>query len=216
MIARLYYVGIYKMAICYKCDEVLSDENWMPSFRNRGQCICKSCYRESFNSKNNKVNNPLALYINGKYISRKDPRYKMFKPGHYKILDDSVVSSKENNDSKIGYVYVITNKAWAGWVKIGMAFDAEDRLKGYQTGSPFRDYVLEYSVYSDDRRKAEQQAHTKAAKLASEVQGEWFKLPVDQAKKVLDSIVVHVTIKEEPKQVEDKPLDLFSYAERLG
>jgi hypothetical protein len=40
-------------------------------------------------------------------------------------------------------------------------------------------------------------------------------LPVDQAKKVLDSIVVHVTIKEKPKQVEDKPLDLFSYAERV-
>jgi len=205
-----------KMAICYECSEQLTDDNWNKSYKKNNIRICRTCFNTKFNAKNNKVNNPLALYINGKYISRKDPRYKMFKPGNYKILDDSVVSSKENNDSKIGYVYAITNKAWVGWVKIGMAFDAEDRLKGYQTGSPFRDYVLEYSVYSDDRRKAEQQAHTKAAKLASEVQGEWFKLPLDQAKKVLDSIVVHVTIKEEPKQIEDKPLDLFSYAERLG
>ena len=201
------------MAVCYECSAELTDDNWNPSYKERRCYICKTCFNSKFNAKNNKINNKLALYINGKYISRKDPRYKMFKPGHYKILDDSVVSSKENNDSRIGYVYVITNKAWPDWVKIGMAFDSEDRLKGYQTGSPHRDYVLEYSVYSEDRRKAEQQAHTKAAKVATEVQGEWFKLPVDEAKKVLDSLVVHVTIKEEPKQVEDKPLDLFSYAE---
>ena len=186
MIARLYYVGIYKMAKYYK---------------DNPDAVKK---RDS-----------TRVFINGKEISKKDPMHKLFKPGRYRTIDDVVPIINNLENTKDGYVYLITNKAWLGWVKIGMAIDAEDRLNGYQTSSPHRDYVLEYSVYSDDRRKAEQQAHTKAAKLASEVKGEWFKLPVDQAKKVLDSIDVHVTIKEEPKQVEDKPLDLFSYAERV-
>jgi len=39
-------------------------------------------------------------------------------------------------------VYVLVNPAFPGWCKIGMAVDAEDRLKQYQTSSPYRDYEL--------------------------------------------------------------------------
>ena len=49
-----------------------------------------------------------------------------------------------------GYVYVITNKAWPEWVKIGRAIDANDRLRSYQTNSPLRDYWIVYSEYFDD------------------------------------------------------------------
>ena len=37
-------------------------------------------------------------------------------------------------------VYIITNDAWPDWVKVGKAVSADDRLNGYQTSSPFRDY----------------------------------------------------------------------------
>ena len=174
------------MSACYKCDEVLGQHNWMPSFKNRNQKICKTCYRENFNSKNNKVNNPLSMYVNGKYVSRKHPLYK---PGKYKTFNDAAFEGTYKISSiKEGYVYVITNKAWPGWVKIGMAVDAEERLSGYQTSSPHRDYTLEHSVASNDRRKSEKEAHTRALPLSTDTKGEWFKLSVEQAITILDNL----------------------------
>ena len=173
---------------CYKCGIELTDEIWMPSFKKRNQRICKTCYRENFNKNNNKVNNPKALYINGKYISRKDPRYNMFKPGKYKNIGEAIFEQSGASNVKEGHVYVITNQAWPGWVKIGMAIDAEDRLSGYQTSSPHRDYILEHSVWSNQRRKSEQQAHSRATVLSEEVAGEWFKLTVEKATEILDNL----------------------------
>jgi hypothetical protein len=179
------------MAECYSCSTSLNEDNWMPSFKKRNQRICKDCYRERFNSKNNPENNPKALRINGKYISRKDPLYKIIKPGTYKDIGEGLFETSNASSIAEGYVYIITNKAWPDWVKIGMAIDAEDRCNGYQTSSPFRDYVLEYSVTTEDRRKSERQAHKKAKKLASETNGEWFKLDVETAKQILDNLHEH-------------------------
>jgi len=174
------------MSACYKCDEVLGQHNWMPSFKKRNQKICKACYRENFNSKNNKVNNPLSMYVNGKYVSRKHPLYK---PGNYKTFNDAAFEGTYKLSSiKEGYVYAITNKAWPGWVKIGMAIDAEERLSGYQTSSPMRDFVLEHYVASNDRRKSEREAHTRALALSIDAKGEWFKMSVEQAITILDNL----------------------------
>lgn len=210
------------MQLCYACDGKLSDENWMPSFKKRGQRICKSCYRDRFNSKNNAENNPKALYINGKYISRKDPRYNIFKPGHYKNINDAVFEQSAYATIKEGYVYAISNRAWPGWLKIGMAIDAEDRLSGYQTSSPYRDFVLEHSVYTLDRRSSEAEAHKKAATLSEEIAGEWFKISLEEAKNILDNLNEHgsrLPTKADSNKAEDKLQeltkqgDLWSYAE---
>ena len=164
------------------------------------------------NKKSNPKHNPLSMYVNGKYISRKHPLYK---PGNYKTFNDAAFEGTYKIDSiKEGYVYVITNPAWPEWVKIGMAIDADDRCNGYQTSSPFRDYVLEHMIVTKDRRKAEAQAHFAAGKLASSKNGEWFKLSVEEAKKILDDCS---TMNEpEVKQKEQKQSaiqDLFTYAE---
>jgi len=86
---------------------------------------------------------------------------------------------------KEGSVYVMGNPVWPEWVKVGMAVDAEDRLKNYQTSSPFRDYVLYYSYKTDDRRKAESKAHSKLEQLF-ERNNEWFKCTPQEAKGVLN------------------------------
>ena len=80
-----------------------------------------------------------------------------------------------------GYVYIISNPAWPEWVKVGMAVDAADRCSSYQTSSPFRDYVVEYSFASTNRRKDESIAHQKLAAISQDRRGEWFKLPVSEA-----------------------------------
>ena len=200
---------------CSTCNINLNDDNWYESTRVRDITICKTC-----NKKLAERSNPNRMYVNGKYIPRKHPLYK---PGRYKTFSDAAFDGTYKLDSiKEGYVYVITNKAWPEWVKIGMAIDAEDRCNGYQTSSPHRDYVLEHTVASNNRRKAEQEAHTKAAKLASETNGEWFKLTVEQAIEVLDNLdeyrlgTTEEADTDTPKdELQEQPIqaDLWSYAE---
>ena len=91
------------------------------------------------------------------------------------------------NREKEGEVYAISNPAWEGWIKIGMAVEAEDRLKGYQTGDPHRSYKLEFSKGFDDRRKAEAKAHT-IAKNSFIKSGEWFKMSVQDAINVIKGV----------------------------
>jgi hypothetical protein len=124
----------------------------------------------------------ITMYVNGKYVPKSHP---LWKAGRYKSFNDAAFSSLENyTRSKEGQVYIITNSAWPEWVKIGMAIDAEDRLNGYQTSSPLRDYKLMYSVSTEDRRKTEALAHKQAGKIA-ERRGEWFKMSVGQAKECI-------------------------------
>ena len=87
-----------------------------------------------------------------------------------------------------GQVYVITNPNFSEWVKVGMAIDSEDRLNGYQTSSPFRDYMLNYRWDVNDRRSAESEAHTKLQELY-ERRSEWFKCTPEQAQEVVSGIV---------------------------
>ena len=166
---------------CNKCGSELTDDNWPNSWRKVNNLRCKGCSRES-NNKTNPVHNKERMYVNGKYIPNSHPLYKA---GRYKSFDDAAFSGLENYErSKEGQVYIITNSAWPEWVKIGMAIEAEDRLNGYQTSSPFRNYRLMYSVSTDDRRKAEAAAH-KAAEKVAERRGEWFKMSVGQAKECI-------------------------------
>ena len=139
---------------------------------------CLSCYKEH--------NNNSRMYVNGKYIPKTHPLYKA---GRYKSFNDAAFSSLENySTTKEGSVYIISNSAWPEWIKIGMAVDAEDRLKGYQTSSPMRDYKLEFCLDFKDRRKAESKVHKKCKKLGFEYNGEWFKMPSNKAKQIIEEL----------------------------
>ena len=82
--------------------------------------------------------NTNRMWVDGKYIPASHP---LHKPGRYEGFEEAAFSSLKNyKKSKEGQVYVITNPAFEGWVKVGMAVDAIDRLKSYQTSSPFRDF----------------------------------------------------------------------------
>ena len=176
------------MLRCNTCDTELTDDNWPPSWKKSNRKQCKGCVKRTDPAINNAKHNPLSMYVNGKYISRKHPLYK---PGNYKTFSDAAFNGTYKLDSiKEGYVYAITNPAWPEWVKIGMAVDADDRCNGYQTSSPFRDYKIEHVVVTNNRRAAEAKAHKSAAKIAKEVRGEWFKLDIEQAKIILNNITI--------------------------
>ena len=177
---------------CTACSAELTDTNWYKSAQNKNYYTCISCHDKS-NAKTNAIHNPLSMYVNGKYVSRKHPLYK---PGKYKSFGDAAFSSLSNYvNVKFGYVYAIRNPAWPDWVKIGKAVDAEDRLRSYHTGSPMRDYKLIHAVFFEDRNEAERKAHLLAASKTMHPwnkndNGEWFKLTEEQAMEVLRELTL--------------------------
>ena len=89
---------------------------------------------------------------------------------------------------RVGCVYIITNPAWPEWVKIGVALDSKKRVKGFNTGSPFRDYKVEYVLETINRHTVEIIAHKKAEEISKDHNSEWFKMSVEDAKNILDNI----------------------------
>ena len=166
---------------CIRCDVTLeAGVNWLHSQVKQHHYICNSCIE-----KHNSVRNKTRMWVDGKYIPIDHPFYK---PGRYRTFNDAAFSSLENyENNKEGEVYVITNPAFPDWVKIGMAVDSVDRLKGYQTSSPHRDYKLEYSRPFSDRRKAEAEAHT-ISQQSHTKSGEWFKMSVQDAINVIEGV----------------------------
>jgi len=191
-------IGTKEIKKCYFCDETLVvGKNWYPTWE--ASCIyrCKPCNKNQYVTPNNKIYNPKRMHVNGKYISTKHPLYKA---GTYKSFGDAAFSSLLNyTKSKEGEVYVIANKAWSGWVKIGMTVDAEDRLSSYQTSSPYRDYLLLHKVFFADRRRAESTAHSLASEIAKERMNEWFRMSPSDAIKIINSL-------DNPNTNEVKPL----------
>ena len=129
--------------------------------------------------------NSTQMYVNGKYISKSHP---LHKPGRYEGFEEAAFSALQNyKSSKQGEVYIITNPAFEGWVKVGMAVDATDRLKGYQTSSPFRDYELQYFCKVTDRRASESKANKVLASKFNQ-QGEWFQCSIEEARQVINQV----------------------------
>jgi hypothetical protein len=87
---------------------------------------------------------------------------------------------------KLGYLYIITNDAFPGWVKVGTTWDLEDRLHVYQTGDPFRRYRLEYSLCHPKFREAEKKIKEVMKHFALEIRNEWFRIDLSFAKSRLD------------------------------
>lgn len=124
----------------------------------------------------------LRMFVNGKYIPKSHP---LHKPGRYKSLDDAW-SHTEIEKTTDGEVYLVTNPAWPDWVKLGKAAIATDRLSAFQTGSPYRDYIILCSVYVDNRHETEKELLIAFQKHATEYKGEWFKIPRGEAIALLE------------------------------
>ena len=87
---------------------------------------------------------------------------------------------------KSGYLYIITNEAFSGWVKVGTTFDLNQRLHVYQTADPFRRYVVVYSLHHPEFREAEKKIKETMKAFALEIKGEWYRVDLGIAKSRLD------------------------------
>ena len=133
-----------------------------------------------------KARDARRMWVNGKEISKYHP---LHKPGRYKTLGDAAFSSLKGYETvKSGFIYIMHNSSFPGWIKVGMAIDAEDRVKQFQTGSPYRDYQLIKSYKVEDRREAEVMAHKALDKKGVGRRGEWFYMSHAIATTKLDKI----------------------------
>mgnify|MGYP006921470020 CR=1 FL=1 len=87
---------------------------------------------------------------------------------------------------KSGYLYIVTNAAFPGWVKIGTTWNLIDRLHTYQTGDPYRGYKLQYSLHHPLFREAEKKIKEVMKHFALDISGEWYKIDLAFAKSRLD------------------------------
>ena len=169
--------------IC-KIDKPLQDYNKNSTSSDGLQAMCRDCHK-TINDKFNSKNNPQRMWVNGKYISKKHP---LFKAGRYRTLSDAWSHIELDTRTAEGSVYIIANKAFPNWYKVGKAVSAEDRLNGYQTSSPFRDYELLYHVEFDNRHRAESDVHKLLRNVLEEdnCKGEWFKADYEVIKDMID------------------------------
>jgi len=142
--------------------------------------ICIDCFSKDVLKK--------RMYVNGKYVPQTHP---LHKAGRFKTFEGAAFSAlKGYEKTPEGYVYIIANPSFDGWLKIGMAIDAEDRCNGYQTSSPHRDYRLLYARRFNDRRKAETKTMNKLKKVVKEHNGEWFKTDRNTAQEIIERLSI--------------------------
>ena len=165
---------------CNHCGvDLVLDSNYEQHRLNRKDYICKECYSIYLDQN---------MYINGKYISRSHPLYKA---GKFKTFEGAAFSALAGYEkTPEGYVYIIANPSFDGWLKVGMAIDAEDRCNGYQTSSPHRDYKLLYARRFNDRRTAETKTMNKLKKVVKEHNGEWFKTDRNTAQEIIERLPI--------------------------
>jgi hypothetical protein len=85
-----------------------------------------------------------------------------------------------------GYLYIITNEAFEGWVKVGTTSNLTTRLHTYQTGDPFRKYKVVYSVCHPQYKEAEKKIKETMKHFAKDIKNEWYQVDLGIAKSRLD------------------------------
>lgn len=87
---------------------------------------------------------------------------------------------------KGGYLYIISNPAHEGWVKVGVTENIKSRLRTYQTSDPKRSYKLEYYVFHPDVYNAEKRVKELMEPFAKRIKNEWYEISIHMAIPRLD------------------------------
>jgi hypothetical protein len=81
-----------------------------------------------------------------------------------------------HSTGKEGFIYLIKNSVFDGWVKCGMTVDCGDRLKSYNGYDPLSRFSFIATKEVEDRRHAEKILLNSVSMAANFSNGEWFKI----------------------------------------
>lgn len=82
---------------------------------------------------------------------------------------------------KKGYLYIITNSAFPGFVKVGVTENIQNRLRAYQTSDPKRSYKIEFHLEHPDCFQAEKRVKELMKPFAKSIRNEWFEIDLHMA-----------------------------------
>ena len=94
-----------------------------------------------------------------------------------------------------GYIYAFKNPAFKGWVKIGKTTNLKNRLRSFNTGSPFKDFECVHSIDipKTKLKTCEKKILKETSLQAEESNGEWRKIC---SKKLMNIFNCYTIIKE--------------------
>ena len=87
---------------------------------------------------------------------------------------------------KPGYLYIISNPAYANFLKFGITEDIQSRLSQYQTADPKRNYKVEYYIQHPKYKKAEIKIQEMLKYFAKSQKNEWAEISLPIAISRLD------------------------------
>jgi hypothetical protein len=132
-------------------------------------------FRELFPPKRNNIKE------SEKRLSKKIAALNMMKLNEQRYIKPVAKQSKLRQSC--GFVYLLSNEAFPGYLKIGIARDIQKRLITYQTADPLRRFKIEHYLFVHDKREVERRI---LSKFQEARYGEWVKLPpkviIDQLK----------------------------------
>jgi predicted GIY-YIG superfamily endonuclease len=82
---------------------------------------------------------------------------------------------------KPGYLYIITNEAFPGFVKVGVTEDINSRLHVYQVGDPKRKYKIQFYIFHPDAYTAEKNIKEVMKRFALSRKNEWYEIDLKMA-----------------------------------
>jgi hypothetical protein len=86
-----------------------------------------------------------------------------------------------------GFVYIVENPAYAGWIKVGMTIDYEKRLYSYNVpNDPHRAYSYVRVAWTNDRRTTEKDLLERFEAKSLARKGEWFEVEKSLAISLFD------------------------------
>lgn len=92
--------------------------------------------------------------------------------------------------NKPGYLYILGNKAWSGWYKVGLTTTpADKKLGAINVYSPFRDFEILLMIPVPDVFVYEKEAHWALEEIGIVKQYEWFNADVQTITEVLVRVV---------------------------
>lgn len=88
-----------------------------------------------------------------------------------------------------GFIYLIVNVTFPGWVKCGMTTNLKSRLKQYNGYDPLCKFEYVETLEVEDRKKFETNLIQRLKLVASECsRNEWFRIEIETAKSIFKSL----------------------------
>ena len=115
------------------------------------------------------------------------PLLKWKKSSSAKLMQELRIKKHETTK---GYIYILTNKSFPDFIKIGSTM-RDPRIRANEltgTGVPFP-YEVKYKIATKNCEILEKKVHTILEKKRVDLEREFFKCSVDEAKKIINEVV---------------------------